>query len=166
MLHQHEAAQFRSEMTADTAGQRRDDRLALRRQPALASIAHHPRGEHQVLQPPRRAKWIPGFRRGPECPFDGASVASVILWFDWPATILSSRPAPVTPARAVTVQDGRRPSRSGAKRPGRSRARWHAQAAWDEHDEDGRQYGSGFGAGGDAAMAAGQPATRYRQAAA
>lgn len=36
-------------MAADAAGQRRHDRLALRRQPALAAVAHHPRGEHQVL---------------------------------------------------------------------------------------------------------------------
>lgn len=56
-----------------------------------------------LSKPPRRAKWILGFRLGSGCPFDGASVASVILWFHWPATILSSRPAPFTPARAVTV---------------------------------------------------------------
>src|SRR5450631_1668177 len=36
-------------MAADAARQRRHDRLALRRQPALASVAYHPRGQHQVL---------------------------------------------------------------------------------------------------------------------
>jgi len=45
MLHQHETAQLRAEMAAYAAGQRRHDRLALRRQPALAPIAHHPRRE-------------------------------------------------------------------------------------------------------------------------
>ena len=49
ILHQHEAAQLRPEMAADAARQRRHDRLAVRRQPALAAVAHHPRGEHQVL---------------------------------------------------------------------------------------------------------------------
>ena len=49
MLHQHEPAQLRAEMAADAAGQRRHDRLTLRRQPALASIAHHPRREYQIL---------------------------------------------------------------------------------------------------------------------
>ena len=49
ILHQHEATQLWPKMTANAAGQRRHDRLALRRQPALASIAHHPRGQHQVL---------------------------------------------------------------------------------------------------------------------
>ena len=49
ILHQHEAAQLRPKMAADAAGQRRHDRLALRRQPALAAVAHHPRGQHQVL---------------------------------------------------------------------------------------------------------------------
>ena len=49
ILHQHEAAQFRPEMAADARGQRRDDGFTRRRQPALATVAYHPRGEHQVL---------------------------------------------------------------------------------------------------------------------
>ena len=49
ILHQHEAAQLRPKMTADAAGQRRHDRLAIGCQPTLPAIAHHPRGEHQVL---------------------------------------------------------------------------------------------------------------------
>ena len=49
ILHQHEAAQLRPEMAADAAGQRRHDGLAGRRQPALATVAHHPRGQHQIL---------------------------------------------------------------------------------------------------------------------
>ena len=36
-------------MAANAAGQRRHDRLALRRQPALSSVAHHTRGQHQLL---------------------------------------------------------------------------------------------------------------------
>ncbi len=36
-------------MTANAAGQRRHDRLALRRQPALSAIAYHSRGQHQLL---------------------------------------------------------------------------------------------------------------------
>jgi len=36
-------------MPANAAGQRRYDRLALRRQPALSSIAYHSRGQHQRL---------------------------------------------------------------------------------------------------------------------
>ena len=95
----------------------------------------------------------------PEVPSDVAYLAGVILLFDWRATILSSRLAhDAWPARAVTVKDGRRPSRSGAKRPLRSRARWHSNAYWDEQDGHGRQYGSGFGAGDEAAVAAGRPA--------
>ena len=49
ILHQHEAAQLRPKMAADAAGQRRHDRLAIGCQPTLAAIAHHPRGEPQVL---------------------------------------------------------------------------------------------------------------------
>src|SRR5580692_6473023 len=80
----------------------------------------------------------------------------------------SSRPdlpyAP--PARAVTVQDGHRPSRSDAQRPGGSRARWHTDADRDERDGYGREYGIGFGAWSDAAVATGQSAPGDRQAAA
>src|SRR5271157_6334100 len=36
-------------MTADAVGQRRYEGSALRRQPALAAVAHHPRGNHQLL---------------------------------------------------------------------------------------------------------------------
>ena len=36
-------------MAASAAGQRRHDRLAVRRQPALSSVAHHPRGQLQLL---------------------------------------------------------------------------------------------------------------------
>jgi hypothetical protein len=35
-------------MAADVVGQRRHDRLAVRRQPALAAVTHHPRAQHQV----------------------------------------------------------------------------------------------------------------------
>ena len=49
ILHQHEATQLWPKMAADAAGQRRHDRLALRRQPALSAIAHHSRGQHQLL---------------------------------------------------------------------------------------------------------------------
>ena len=80
----------------------------------------------------------------------------------------SSRPdlpyAP--PARAVTVQDGHRPSRSDAQRPGGSRARWHTDADRDEREGYGREYGIGFGAWSDAAVATGQSAPGDRQAAA
>ena len=109
--------------------------------------------------PLRRPKWIWRFGPEPEVPSDVAYLAGIILLFDWRATILSSRLAhDAWPARAVTVKDGRRPSRSGAKRPLRSRARWHSDAYWDEQDGHGRQYGSGFGAGDEAAVAAGRPA--------
>jgi len=43
ILHQHEAAQVRAEVTTDPAGQRRHDRLAIRRQPALAPVVHRAR---------------------------------------------------------------------------------------------------------------------------
>jgi len=46
ILHQHEAVQFRPKMAANAAGRRRRDRLALRRQPALSSVAHHTRGRN------------------------------------------------------------------------------------------------------------------------
>jgi hypothetical protein len=49
ILHQYKAAQLWPEMAADAVRQRRNDRLALRRQPALASVVHYPRGQHQVL---------------------------------------------------------------------------------------------------------------------
>src|SRR5271168_4368387 len=89
--------------------------------------------------PPRRPKWISGFSGGMGAPFDGLPCGSIILWFDWAATILSSRPAHAPPARAVTVQDGHRPSRSDAQRPGGSRARWHTDADRDERDGHGRE---------------------------
>src|SRR5664279_2343226 len=107
----------------------------------LSERGGHPRPRHQLL-------------------------AGVILWFDWTATILSSRPAYASPARAVTVQDGRRPSRSDAQRPGGSRARWHHDADRDERDRDEREYRTGFGAWPDAAVAAGQSAPGNRQTAA
>ena len=113
----------------------------------------------EKFSPLRRSKWIRRFGPEPEVPSDVAYLAGIILLFDWRATILSSRLAhDAWPARAVTVKDGRRPSRSGAKRPLRSRARWHSDAYWDEQDGHGRQYGSGFGAGDEAAVAAGRPA--------
>jgi hypothetical protein len=43
ILHRYEAAQLRAEMTEDVAGQRRQDRLTLWRQPTFATVAHHPR---------------------------------------------------------------------------------------------------------------------------
>src|SRR5208337_300718 len=114
--------------------------------------------------PPRRWKWITGFSAGRTSPSELSPCASFILWFDWIATILSSRPAHAPPARAVTVQDGHRPSRSDAQRPGGSRARWHTDADRDERDGNGREYGIGFGAWSDAAVATGQSAAGDRQA--
>src|SRR5271165_3021453 len=116
--------------------------------------------------PPRRWKWITGFSAGRTSPSELSPCASFILWFDWIATILSSRPAHAPPARAVTVQDGRRPSRSDAQRPGGSRARWHTDADRDERDGHGREYRIGFGAWSDAAVATGQSAFGDRQTAA
>ena len=47
--HQHEAAQFRTEMAVDARRQRRRDDLPLRRLPALAAELHHMGADHQVL---------------------------------------------------------------------------------------------------------------------
>src|SRR5271165_5201925 len=116
--------------------------------------------------PPRRWKWITGFSAGRTSPSELSPCASFILWFDWIATILSSRPAHAPPARAVTVQDGRRPSRSDAQRPGGSRARRHTDADRDERDGHGREYRIGFRAWSDAAVATGQSAFGDRQTAA
>jgi hypothetical protein len=91
------------------------------------------------------------------------AACGIILWFDCTAAILSSRPARAPPARAVTVQDGRRPSRSDAQRPGGSRARWHSDADRDERDGYGREYGIGFGAWSDVAVATGRSAFGDRQ---
>ena len=49
ILHQYEATQLWAKMAANAARQRRHDRLALRRQPALSAIAYHSRCQHQLL---------------------------------------------------------------------------------------------------------------------
>src|ERR1700722_19139206 len=65
-------------MATDAVGQRRHDRLVVRRQPALAAVAHHPRGEYQILDLVRlvalelRTRWMRhpqylGLRYDPRC---------------------------------------------------------------------------------------------------
>jgi hypothetical protein len=76
-------------MAADAARQRRHDRLALRRQPALAAVAHHPRGEHQVLHLVRLGALEPrtlryrhskhlGLGRDPRCHLAAAAALGAI----------------------------------------------------------------------------------------
>ena len=65
MLHQHEAAQLRAEMAADAVGQRRQDGLALRRQPAFAAVTHRPRAEHEILHLVQHVAFELGPRRNP-----------------------------------------------------------------------------------------------------
>ena len=49
VLHQHEAAQVRAEMSLGPLRQRRDDRLAVRRDPAFAPVADRMHRQHQLL---------------------------------------------------------------------------------------------------------------------
>jgi hypothetical protein len=49
VLCEHEAAQFRSEVTIDAGRQRRRYHLAVRGQPAFAAGVHHIRTDHQIL---------------------------------------------------------------------------------------------------------------------
>ena len=49
VVHQHKAAQFGDEMPGDPGRQRRQDRAALRRDPALALIAGRAHRDHQIL---------------------------------------------------------------------------------------------------------------------
>src|SRR3954470_13712515 len=49
IVHQHEAAEFRAEMAVDPRRQGGQDRLAIRRDPALAQIACRTGRNHQVL---------------------------------------------------------------------------------------------------------------------
>jgi hypothetical protein len=49
IVHQHEAAQVRTEMAIDPRRQGGQDRLAIRRDPALAQIARRPGRNHQLL---------------------------------------------------------------------------------------------------------------------
>ena len=49
MAGQHEPAQRRAKATNDPGRKRRDDRTPVRRQPALAAVADHPRHQQQIL---------------------------------------------------------------------------------------------------------------------
>jgi len=49
VLHQHEAAKIRAEMSLDLLWQRRDDGLAVRRHPALAAVADRMHRHHEFL---------------------------------------------------------------------------------------------------------------------
>jgi hypothetical protein len=49
ILGEHEAAQFRSEVTIDAGRQRRRHHLTIRGLPAFAAEVHHMRVDHQIL---------------------------------------------------------------------------------------------------------------------
>ena len=49
ILGEHEAAQFRPEVTIDTGRQRSRHHVAIRRLPAFAAEIHHMRTDHQIL---------------------------------------------------------------------------------------------------------------------
>jgi hypothetical protein len=57
VLHQHEAAQFRSEMACGPLRQWSQDRPPVRRYPALAQVAGRLRRDHQILN----HKWFVAF---------------------------------------------------------------------------------------------------------